>query len=165
MHGHRPPPCTLSLLLSILQFLLFSSNTTLPPPSSLRPRSLAPRITTRHHSPSATTTWPHHGCREDCWSDGAPDTLIEAWGGRYINLNRANVGQKDWKEVADTVNNRQNGVKPKKTDVLCKNRMASYSETSSDDDEDDMAWFEERLKKKRHRMEDAGYLMGLRVGN
>ncbi|KAJ6891954.1 hypothetical protein NC651_025215 [Populus alba x Populus x berolinensis] len=32
--------------------------------------------------------------------------------------------------------------------------MASYSETSSDDDEDDMAWFEERLKKKRHRMED-----------
>ncbi|KAL3579002.1 hypothetical protein D5086_020506 [Populus alba] len=41
--------------------------------------------------------------------------------------------------------------------------MASYSETSSDDDEDDMAWFEERLKKKRHRMEDAGYLMGLRL--
>ncbi|KAJ6900128.1 hypothetical protein NC652_026306 [Populus alba x Populus x berolinensis] len=78
-----------------------------------------------HHSPSAATTWPHHGCREDCWSDGAPDTLIEAWGGRYINLNRGNVGQKDWKEVADTVNNRQNGVKPKKTDVLCKNRIVT----------------------------------------
>ncbi|XP_024465070.1 trihelix transcription factor ENAP2 isoform X3 [Populus trichocarpa] len=52
-----------------------------------------------------------------------PYTLIEAWGDRYINPNRGNVGQKDWKEVADTVNNRQNGVKPKKTDVQCKNRI------------------------------------------
>ncbi|CAK7325895.1 unnamed protein product [Dovyalis caffra] len=150
-------------------------------------------------SPSATTSRPHHGGREDCWSDGATKTLIEAWGDRYINLNRGNLRQKDWKEVADAVNNRQNGVKPKKTDIQCKNRidtlkkkykiekskplrqlgssitvstlslalisktkpkkevysgMASSRESSSGDEEDDMAWFDERVKKKRHRMED-----------
>jgi hypothetical protein len=166
-------------------------------------------------SPSAAITRPHHGGREDCWSDGATGTLVEAWGDRYINLNRGNLRQKDWKEVADAVNNRQNGVKPRKTDIQCKNRidtlkkkykiekskpppstwpfyyrldsllgtnsnatnifkkptsvtftvksktkpqndvypgLASCGESSSDDD--DMAWFDERVKKKRHRMED-----------
>ncbi|XP_015580325.1 trihelix transcription factor ASIL2 [Ricinus communis] len=69
----------------------------------------------------------HHsragGGREDCWSEGATETLIEAWGDRYVNLNRGNLRQKDWKEVADAVNSRQNGVKPKKTDIQCKNRI------------------------------------------
>ncbi|KAJ7963941.1 Trihelix transcription factor [Quillaja saponaria] len=70
----------------------------------------------------------HHGGgggggREDCWSDGATGTLIEAWGDRYVQLNRGNLRQKDWKEVADAVNACQNGTKPRKTDVQCKNRI------------------------------------------
>lgn len=77
------------------------------------------------------TTRPHHGSvggggsggREDCWSEGATEILIEAWGDRYVQLNRGNLRQKDWKEVADTVNGRQNGVKPRKTDIQCKNRI------------------------------------------
>ncbi|KAF8397240.1 hypothetical protein HHK36_016150 [Tetracentron sinense] len=73
-----------------------------------------------HHNP-----FPHNngGGREDCWSEGATGTLVEAWGDRYLQLNRGNLRQKDWKEVADAVNGRQNGVKPRKTDIQCKNRI------------------------------------------
>ncbi|KAK9283750.1 hypothetical protein L1049_012000 [Liquidambar formosana] len=63
------------------------------------------------------------GGREDCWSEGATAILIEAWGDRYVRLNRGNLRQKDWKEVADAVNARQNGVKPRKSDIQCKNRI------------------------------------------
>lgn len=66
---------------------------------------------------------PNSGGRDDCWSEGATATLIEAWGDRYLDLNRGNLRQKDWKEVADAVNGRDNGVKPYKTDVQCKNRI------------------------------------------
>ncbi|KAF8394884.1 hypothetical protein HHK36_018821 [Tetracentron sinense] len=38
-------------------------------------------------------------------------------------LSRGNLRQKDWKEVADAVNGRQNGVKPRRTDIQCKNRI------------------------------------------
>ena len=69
------------------------------------------------------TTRPHSGGREDCWSEGATGKLIEAWGDRYLQLNRGNLRQKDWKEVAEAVNGRDNGVKPYKTDVQCKNRI------------------------------------------
>ncbi|KAL5710085.1 hypothetical protein ACHQM5_020692 [Ranunculus cassubicifolius] len=70
----------------------------------------------------------HHGGggggREDCWSEAATATLIDAWGDRYIQLSRGNLRQKDWKEVADAVNSRQDTVnKPRKTDVQCKNRI------------------------------------------
>lgn len=70
----------------------------------------------------------HHGGgggggREDCWSEGATGTLVEAWGDRYLRLNRGNLRQKDWKEVADAVNSRQNGVMPRRTDIQCKNRI------------------------------------------
>ncbi|KAI4306476.1 hypothetical protein L6164_029750 [Bauhinia variegata] len=61
--------------------------------------------------------------REDCWSEGATEILIEAWGDRYIQLNRGNLRQKDWKEVADAVNAREDGIKPHKTDIQCKNRI------------------------------------------
>ncbi|XP_052185946.1 trihelix transcription factor ENAP1 isoform X2 [Diospyros lotus] len=74
--------------------------------------------------PSASR--PHNGVgggREDCWSEGATETLIEAWGDRYLQLNRGNLRQKDWKEVADVVNGRDNGLKPRRTDVQCKNRI------------------------------------------
>lgn len=63
------------------------------------------------------------GGREDCWSEGATDTLVQAWGDRYLRLNRGNLRQKDWKDVADTVNSRENGVKPQRTDIQCKNRV------------------------------------------
>ncbi|CAE5966842.1 unnamed protein product [Arabidopsis arenosa] len=36
--------------------------------------------------------------REDWWSEDATATLIEAWGDRYVNLNRGNLRQNDWKE-------------------------------------------------------------------
>ncbi|CAH9060237.1 unnamed protein product [Cuscuta epithymum] len=63
------------------------------------------------------------GGREDCWSEGATETLVEAWGDRYIKLNRGNLRQNDWKEVADAVNARQDGVKPQRSDIQCKNRV------------------------------------------
>lgn len=78
-------------------------------------------ITRSHNNPLPR----HHvgGGREDCWSEGATETLVEAWGDRYLLLNRGNLRQKDWKEVADTVNDRQDGLKPRKSDVQCKNRI------------------------------------------
>ncbi|KAF6146988.1 hypothetical protein GIB67_036707 [Kingdonia uniflora] len=64
------------------------------------------------------------GGREDCWSEEASATLIEAWGDRYLQLNRGNLRQKDWKEVSDVVNDRHDdGVKPRRSDVQCKNRI------------------------------------------
>lgn len=66
---------------------------------------------------------PYAGGREDCWSEGATEALIEAWGDRYLQLSRGNLRRKDWKEVAHAVNSRQNGVKPQRTDVQCKNRI------------------------------------------
>ncbi|XAR71910.1 hypothetical protein NMG60_11018363 [Bertholletia excelsa] len=63
------------------------------------------------------------GGRDDCWSEGATETLIEAWGERHVKLNRGNLRQKDWKEVADAVNSRGDGDKPRRTDVQCKNRI------------------------------------------
>eukprot|EP00252_Welwitschia_mirabilis_P020250 TRINITY_DN4922_c0_g1_i2.p2 TRINITY_DN4922_c0_g1~~TRINITY_DN4922_c0_g1_i2.p2 ORF type:complete len:437 (-),score=27.30 TRINITY_DN4922_c0_g1_i2:710-2020(-) len=63
-----------------------------------------------------------HG-RDDCWSEGATNTLIEAWGARYLELNRGNLKQKHWKDVAEAVSSRQNCTKTPKTDVQCKNRL------------------------------------------
>jgi len=62
--------------------------------------------------------------REDCWSEDATFTLIEAWGQRYIELNRGNLRQKQWQEVADAVNARHgHNKKARRTDVQCKNRI------------------------------------------
>ncbi|XP_010655523.1 trihelix transcription factor ENAP1 isoform X2 [Vitis vinifera] len=62
--------------------------------------------------------------REDCWSEDATSTLVDAWGRRYIELNRGNLRQKDWQEVADAVNARHGHVKKaRRTDVQCKNRI------------------------------------------
>ncbi|XP_027347529.1 trihelix transcription factor ASIL2-like [Abrus precatorius] len=64
--------------------------------------------------------------REDCWSEEATFTLIDAWGERYLELNRGNLRQKHWQEVADAVNHRHvsnNSKKPFRTDVQCKNRI------------------------------------------
>ncbi|OVA08304.1 2Fe-2S ferredoxin-type domain [Macleaya cordata] len=63
------------------------------------------------------------GGREDCWSEGATSTLIDAWGERYLELSRGNLKQKHWKDVADIVSSREDYTKPSKTDVQCKNRI------------------------------------------
>ncbi|CAI0555816.1 unnamed protein product [Linum tenue] len=36
------------------------------------------------------------GGREDCWSEGATESLIEAWGERYVSVKGGNLRQKDW---------------------------------------------------------------------
>ncbi|KAI4312263.1 hypothetical protein MLD38_037093 [Melastoma candidum] len=62
--------------------------------------------------------------REDCWSEEATDTLVEAWGRRYVDLNRGNLRQKDWQDVADSVNSLHgHSKKTYRTDVQCKNRI------------------------------------------
>ncbi|XWS12193.1 hypothetical protein CRYUN_Cryun37aG0069000 [Craigia yunnanensis] len=63
------------------------------------------------------------GGREDCWSEGATGVLIDAWGGRYLELSRGNLKQKHWKEVADIVSGREDYTKTPKTDIQCKNRI------------------------------------------
>ncbi|CAN6443755.1 unnamed protein product [Victoria cruziana] len=61
--------------------------------------------------------------REDCWSEGATVALIQAWGDRHLELNRGNLKQKHWQEVADAVNTRSGAARARKTDVQCKNRI------------------------------------------
>ena len=78
--------------------------------------------------PPPTSASPFPG-REDCWSEDATFTLIDAWGERYLELNRGNLRQKHWQEVADAVNNRHHAggattpKRPRRTDVQCKNRI------------------------------------------
>ncbi|GLT80099.1 hypothetical protein SLA2020_515570 [Shorea laevis] len=62
--------------------------------------------------------------REDCWSEEATSTLVDAWGRRYLELNRGNLRQKDWQDVADAVNALHGHTKKThRTDVQCKNRI------------------------------------------
>ncbi|EPS63403.1 hypothetical protein M569_11382, partial [Genlisea aurea] len=62
--------------------------------------------------------------REDCWTEEATATLVDVWGRRYMELNRGNLRQKDWQEVADVVNSRHGHTKKtRRTDVQCKNRI------------------------------------------
>ncbi|KAK1368795.1 trihelix transcription factor ASIL2-like [Heracleum sosnowskyi] len=62
--------------------------------------------------------------REDCWSEAATATLVDAWGQRYLELNRGNLRQKDWQAVADAVNSLHGHTKKlRRTDVQCKNRI------------------------------------------
>ncbi|KAF7822918.1 Trihelix transcription factor ASIL2 [Senna tora] len=74
-------------------------------------------------APSRTSSSPFPG-REDCWSEDATYTLIDAWGERHLELNRGNLRQKHWQEVADAVNAHHGHVKKaRRTDVQCKNRI------------------------------------------
>lgn len=62
--------------------------------------------------------------REDCWTEEATSTLVDAWRRRYLELNRGNLRQKDWQEVADAVNALHGHTKKThRTDVQCKNRI------------------------------------------
>ncbi|KAJ8549481.1 hypothetical protein K7X08_033188 [Anisodus acutangulus] len=59
--------------------------------------------------------------REDCWSEQATWTLVDVWGRRYMELNRGNLRQKDWQQVADSVNALHGHTKKThRTDVQCK---------------------------------------------
>ncbi|PKU73007.1 trihelix transcription factor ASIL2 [Dendrobium catenatum] len=78
----------------------------------------------RHRAAAASTASSGSGVREDCWSEDASEALVEAWGDRFLHLSRGNLRQKDWKDVADTVNARQDAVgNPRKTSGQCKNRI------------------------------------------
>ncbi|KAJ9550143.1 hypothetical protein OSB04_014188 [Centaurea solstitialis] len=91
-----------------------------PPPPTLKPRQPPPPPpSSRPRTKSATFP-----VREDCWSEDATSTLIEAWGDRYVELNRGNLRQKHWQEVADAVNGRHGHTKKtRRTDIQCKNRI------------------------------------------
>ena len=68
----------------------------------------------------------NHGSygREDCWTEEATSALIEVWGDRFLELNRGNLRQKDWKDVSTAVNQHLAAIgKPRKTDIQCKNRI------------------------------------------
>ncbi|KAK8618493.1 hypothetical protein V6N13_132482 [Hibiscus sabdariffa] len=74
--------------------------------------------------PSTTPSSRTLPVREDCWSEEATSTLIDAWGRRYVELNRGNLRQKDWQDVADAVNALHGHTKKThRTDVQCKNRI------------------------------------------
>ncbi|PQP98835.1 trihelix transcription factor ASIL2 isoform X2 [Prunus yedoensis var. nudiflora] len=87
-------------------------------------------LTDHQMTPShATATTPSSNprpmpVREDCWSEDATSTLVDAWGRRYLELNRGCLRQKDWQEVADAVNALHGHTKKThRTDVQCKNRI------------------------------------------
>ncbi|KAL5228053.1 hypothetical protein ABZP36_016318 [Zizania latifolia] len=64
--------------------------------------------------------------REDCWSEGETAALVDAWGSRYLELNRGSLRQPQWREVAEAVNSRPGASarrRPPRTDIQCKNRV------------------------------------------
>lgn len=76
--------------------------------------------------PRPSTQTPAAALREDCWSEDATHTLIEAWGDRYLDLNRGNLRQRHWQEVAAAVNARHATSATSKSfrsDIQCKNRI------------------------------------------
>jgi Myb/SANT-like DNA-binding domain len=78
----------------------------------------------REHAPASRPVTPGMPYREDCWSEGETSALVDAWGERYLELNRGNLRQKQWQEVADAVNSRIGTTRRKmRTDVQCKNRI------------------------------------------
>lgn len=80
-----------------------------------------PPATAPTSKPASATQFPG---REDCWSEDATFTLIEAWGDRYLELNRGNLRQKHWQEVADAVNaEHSRSARTRRTDIQCKNRI------------------------------------------
>ncbi|XP_026444226.1 trihelix transcription factor ASIL2-like [Papaver somniferum] len=105
---------------------------TSPPPLNFTPPGLSlapPTSAVTPETPASTRTG--LPIREDCWSEEASCTLVEAWGERYLELNRGNLRQQHWQLVADTVNNRHannnnhnhNKKFLRRSDVQCKNRI------------------------------------------
>ncbi|KAG9133741.1 hypothetical protein Leryth_018441 [Lithospermum erythrorhizon] len=90
-------------------------STTTPPSSPPLPPSL-------RNPPSRPP--PSFPAREDCWTEEATHTLISSWGAQFLELNRGNLRQKHWQEVADKVNALHAHTKKQyRTDIQCKNRI------------------------------------------
>ncbi|XP_059285005.1 trihelix transcription factor ENAP1-like [Lycium ferocissimum] len=78
--------------------------------------SLTPALTS-----SRTPVFPS---REDCWLESATHTLIQAWGSKYVELNRGNLRHHHWEQVANAVNALHAHTKKQyRTDIQCKNRI------------------------------------------
>lgn len=100
---------------------LHLSSTSTPAPGQQHTPTTTPLPTSAEPPPAPPSERPF---RDDCWSENATLTLIQAWGDRYLELNRGNLKQKHWKDVANSVNSRPlTSSKPSKTDVQCKNRL------------------------------------------
>ncbi|XP_068652628.1 trihelix transcription factor ASIL2-like [Aristolochia californica] len=112
--SHQPPPIAVSSLPPASRPVPPTVTLAAPAPTSHKNLTLALPI----QNPR-----PPGGGREDCWSEGATDTLIDAWGDRYLHLSRGNLKHNHWQEVADAVTSRENYRKTPKTDVQCKNRI------------------------------------------
>ncbi|XP_022872518.1 trihelix transcription factor ASIL2-like [Olea europaea var. sylvestris] len=92
-----------------------------PLPVTTKTESLSETPKSEGYTSTRTPTFP---VREDCWSEEATRTLIEAWGSHFLELNRGNLRQKHWQEVADAVNALHAHTKKlHRTDVQCKNRV------------------------------------------
>ncbi|XP_051152028.1 trihelix transcription factor ENAP2-like isoform X2 [Andrographis paniculata] len=88
------------------------------------PQSPASPAKPSEPAPTPAARNPAFPSREDCWSEEATRTLIDAWGTHYLQLNRGNLRQKHWQEVADAVNAvHAASAKHRRTDVQCKNRI------------------------------------------
>ncbi|KMT01858.1 hypothetical protein BVRB_9g209790 [Beta vulgaris subsp. vulgaris] len=76
----------------------------------------------RQPRPQPITSRPSPVLRPDCWAEQATFSLIEAWGSQHLALNRGNLRQHNWSQVAAAVNSAVSGRR--KTDVqTCKNRI------------------------------------------
>lgn len=84
------------------------------------PLPAAPTTRSQSVSAPAPKSRPSPVLREDCWSEDETQALIEAWGSRHLALNRGNLRQHHWQEVAAAVNA---AVAGRRTDVQCKNRI------------------------------------------
>ncbi|XP_076952446.1 trihelix transcription factor ENAP2-like [Bidens hawaiensis] len=77
-------------------------------------------MSTNHHHHTSR----HRGNgRDDCWTESETETLVNSWGDRYVQLNRGNLRQNDWSDVAAAVNATRDRSKPPRSDVQCKNRI------------------------------------------
>ncbi|XP_009614096.1 trihelix transcription factor ENAP2-like [Nicotiana tomentosiformis] len=92
-----------------------------PPPSTNTELAIPPPPPTIQPASTRPAAFP---AREDCWSEAATHTLIEAWGSHYLELKRGNLRQKHWQEVANAVNALHGHTKKQyRTDIQCKNRI------------------------------------------
>ncbi|KAI5083129.1 hypothetical protein GOP47_0002872 [Adiantum capillus-veneris] len=126
--GSRRPhrPCRFLRLFSFHLSSAASASPSPPTPTALPLKHPLPPLSSASPVPAFTpggAAPADRHSREDCWSEEATFTLIQAWGDRYLELNRGNLKQKHWKDVADCVNRRGDGSKAPKTDIQCKNRL------------------------------------------
>ncbi|KAL2519988.1 Trihelix transcription factor ASIL2 [Forsythia ovata] len=73
---------------------------------------------------STSVDFRHVPSCDDCWTEEATSTLVDAWGVRYLELNHGNLRSKDWQDVANAVNARHGHTKKmRRTDVQFKNQI------------------------------------------